>query len=119
VVGATVGLTVGPTVGLVVGISRAPRIGGTPAVFAPGCFADWATIALGLPLALLLPLAWTAAGDSIGSAVGAGQLAALQAMNPLAAVPDWDALVPYQQMSVMAPRTPVPIMRFRTECGRW
>ena len=33
-------------------------------------------------------------------------------------VPDWDAPVPTQQMSVMAPSTPVPITRFRTECGR-
>ena len=50
--------------------------------------------------------------------MGAGQLAAVQAMNALVDL-DCDALVPYQQMSVMAPKTPVPITRFRTECGRW
>jgi hypothetical protein len=121
VVGATVaGLTVGPVVGLVVGLSRALMIGEIPAGVVPGCLAAWATIALGLPLELpLLPLAWTAAGDSIGSEVGAGQLAALHAMNPLEELLDWDAFVPYQQMSVIAPRTPVPMTRFRTECGRW
>jgi hypothetical protein len=111
-----VGLTTGPTVVPVVGgLIRALRIGGSP-VTLPDCFVDWPPIALGFELPLAL--AWAAAGDSPGSAVAAGQLAALQAMNALDDF-DCDALVPYQQMSVMAPRTPVPITRFRTECGRW
>ena len=106
-------LTSGPTVGLVVGgVSSALRIGDSP-VPVPDRFVD-PPIALGLELPL--PLAW-AAWDSIGSAVGAGQLAALQAMNPPTELV-WDALVPYQHRSVMAPSTPVPITRFRTECGR-
>jgi hypothetical protein len=112
VVAPVVGLTTGPTVALVVGgSSRALRIGGSP-VTLPDCFVDWPLIAFGLELA------WAAAGDSIGSAVGAGQSATLQAMNPLAELRGWDALVPYQQMIAIAPRTPVPITRFRTECGR-
>ena len=89
-------------------------IGESP-VTLPDCFVDWPPIALGFELPLAL--AWAAAGDSPWSGA-AGQAAALQAMNPLDEVPDWDAPVPYQQMSVMAPRTPVPITRFRTECGR-
>jgi hypothetical protein len=109
-------LTSGPTVApvpVVGGVSSALRIGDSP-VPVPDRFVD-PPIALGLepPLAL----AWATAGDSIGSAVGAGQLAALQAMNPPTELV-WDALVPYQQRSVMAPSTPVPITRFRTECGR-
>jgi hypothetical protein len=109
-----VALTTGPVVAAVVdGVSSALRMGDSP-VLVPDRFVD-PPIALGLELPLAL--AWAAAGDSIGSAVGAGQLAALQAMNPLTEL-DWDALVPYQQMSVMAPSTPVPITRFRTECGR-
>ena len=108
------GCTTGPTVVLAVaGASRALRIGGSP-VTLPDRLVE-PPIALGLPLALPLPGA--AAWDSIGN-VGAGQLAALQAMNPPTEL-DWDALVPYQQMNVMAPSTPVPITRFRTECGRW
>jgi hypothetical protein len=70
------------------------------------------------PIAFGLALACAAAGDKIGPVAAAGQSAALQAMNPLDELPDWDAPVPYQQMSVMAPSTPVPITRFRTECGR-
>jgi hypothetical protein len=110
-----VGLTTGPTVVFVVGgLIRALRIGGSP-VTLPDCFV-WPPVALGFELPL--GLAWAAAGDSPGSAGAAGQLAALQAMNALDD-PDCDALVPYQQISVIAPRTPVPITRFRTECGRW
>jgi hypothetical protein len=75
-------------------------------------------ITFGLPPELPLAFTWAAAGDPPRSAVGAGQLAALQAMNPLDEVPVLDAPVPYQQISVMAPSTPVPITRFRTECGR-
>jgi hypothetical protein len=111
------GCTTGPTVVLVVvvvGLTRALMIGESP-VTVPDRFVE-PPIAFGLPLELPLALAWAAAGDSIGSAVGAGQL--LQAMNPLDELPDWDAPVPTQQMSVMAPSTPVPITRFRTECGR-
>ena len=113
------GCTTGPTVVPVVvvgGSTRALMIGESP-VTVPDRFVE-PPIALGLPPELPLALAWAAAGDSIGSAVGAGQSATLQAMNPLDELPDWDALVPYQQMSVMAPSTPVPITRFRTECGR-
>ncbi len=111
--GCATGPTVVPVVG---GLSRALMIGGSP-VMLPDRFVE-PPIAFGLPLELPLALAWAAAGDSIGSAVGAGQLVALQAMNPFAEVPDWDAPVPYQQMIVIAPSTPVPITRFRTECGR-
>jgi hypothetical protein len=113
------GCTTGPTVVPVVvvgGLIRALMIGESP-VTVPDRFAG-PPIAFGLPLEPPLALAWAAAGDSIGSAVGAGQLVALQAMNPLDEVPVLDAPVPYQQMSVMAPSTPVPITRFRTECGR-
>jgi hypothetical protein len=115
------GCTTGPTVVPVLvvgGLTRALMIGESP-VTVPDRFVE-PLIAFGLPpeLPLALALAWAAAGDSIGSAVGAGQLVALQAINPLDDVPVWDAPVPYQQMSVMAPSTPVPITRFRTECGR-
>jgi hypothetical protein len=98
------------------GLIRALMIGESP-VTVPDRFVE-PPIAFGLPLELPLALAWAAAGDSIGSVAAAGQLAALQAMNPFDELPDWDAPVPYQQMSVMAPSTPVPITRFRTECGR-
>jgi hypothetical protein len=111
------GCTTGPTVVpvLVVGELTRALISGESPVTVPARLVE-PPIAFGLPLELPLALAWTATGDSPGSA--AGQLAALQAMNPLAELPDWDALVPYQQMSVMAPSTPVPISKFRTECGR-
>ena len=111
------GCTTGPTVVPVVvgvGLTRTLMIGDSP-VTVPDRFVE-PPIAFGLPPELPLALAWAAAGDSIGSAVGAGQL--LQVMNPLDELPDWDAPAPYQQMSVMAPSTPVPITRFRTECGR-
>jgi hypothetical protein len=114
-----VGLTTGPTVApvpVVGGSTRALMIGESP-VMVPDRLVE-PPIAFGLPLELPLALACAAAWDSIGS-VGAGQLVVLQAMNPLDELLDCDALVPYQQMSVMAPRTPVPITRFRTECGRW
>jgi hypothetical protein len=91
------------------GFTSALRIGGS----APGCFAGW-PIALGLAF----PLAWAPAGEPSGSTAAAGQLAALQAMNPLLDVVVWDALVPYQQMTAIAPITPVPMMRFRIERGR-
>lgn len=70
-----VGLTTGPTVlpVPVVGLTRAPMIGESPV---PDFFVE-------PPIAFGLALAWATAGDSIGSAVGAGQLAALQAMKPL------------------------------------
>jgi len=113
------GFTTGPTVLLPVvgGSSRTLRIGGSPTALPERLVEP--PITLGLPPELPFALAWAAAGDSIGSAVGAGQLAALQAMNPpLAELPPEDAPVPYQQMMVMAPSTPVPITRFRTECGR-
>jgi hypothetical protein len=100
---------------VVAGLTRALMSGESP-VTVPDRLVE-APIALGLPLELPLALAWAATGDP-PSSVGAGQLAVLQAMNPLAEWPDWDALVPYQQMSVIAPSTPVPITRFRTECGR-
>jgi hypothetical protein len=105
------GCRTGPTVvpvPVVGGLTRALMIGESP-VTLPDRLVE-PPIAFGLALA---------AGDSIGSAAdAAGQSAALQAMNPLDELPDWDAPVPYQQMSVMAPSTPVPITRFRTECGR-
>jgi hypothetical protein len=113
------GCTTGPTVVLVVvvvGLTRALMIGESP-VTVPDRFVE-PPITFGLPPEPPLAFAWPGAGDSIGSAVGAGQLAELQAMNPLDELPVWDAPVPYQQMSVMAPSTPVPITRFRTECGR-
>jgi hypothetical protein len=109
--GCATGPTVVPVVG---GLSSALMIGGSPVTLPERFVEPPMAFAPELPLAF----AWAAAGDSIGSAVGAGQLAALQAMNPLAEVPDWDAPVPYQQMIVIAPSTPVPITRFRTECGR-
>jgi hypothetical protein len=115
------GCTTGPTVvplPVVGGLIRALMIGESP-VTVPDRFVE-PPIAFGLPLELPLALACAAAGDSIGSAPAgaAGQLAALQVMNPFDELPDWDAPAPYQQMSVMAPSTPVPITRFRTECGR-
>ena len=112
------GCTTGPTVvpvPVVGGLTRALMIGESP-VTVPDRFVE-PPIAFGLPLELPLALACAAAGDSLGSAArDAGH--SLQAMNPLDELPDWDAPVPYQQMSVMAPSTPVPITRFRTECGR-
>jgi hypothetical protein len=114
--GCTTGPTVVPVVvAVVVGLSRALMSGESP-VTVPDRLVE-PPIDFGLPPELPLALAW-AAGESIGSAVGAGQLDALQAMNPLAVLWDEDAPVPYQQMSVMAPSTPVPITKFRTECGR-
>jgi hypothetical protein len=116
------GCTTGPTVvpvPLVGGLIRALMIGESP-VTVPDRFVE-PPIAFGLPPELPLALAWAcaAAGDSPSSPPGAaGQLAALQVMNPFDELPDWDAPIPYQQMSVMAPSTPVPIKRFRTECGR-
>ena len=112
-----VGCATGPTVApvpVVGGLTRALMIGESPVMLPDFLVEPPIAFAPELPFAL----AWAAAGDSIGSAVGAGQLAALQAMNPFVELPDWDALVPYQQMSVMAPSTLVPITRFRTECGR-
>jgi hypothetical protein len=100
---------------VVVGLTRAAMIGESP-VTVPDRFVA-PPIAFGLPPELPLAFAWAAAGDSPRSGA-AGQLAALQAMNPFDELPDWDAPVPNQQMSVMAPSTPVPITRFRTECGR-
>jgi hypothetical protein len=115
-----VGFTTGPTVvpvPVVGGLTRALMIGESP-VTVPDRLVE-PPIAFGLPLELPLALACAAAGDSIGSAPeAAGQLAALQAMNPFEELPVWDAPAPYQQMRVMAPSTPVPIRRFRTECGR-
>jgi hypothetical protein len=111
------GCTTGPTVvpvALVVGLSRALMIGESP-VTVPDRFVE-PPIAFGLPLELPLALACAAAWDSIGSAAAAGH--SLHAMNPFDELPDWEAPIPYQQMSVMAPSTPVPIKRFRTECGR-
>jgi hypothetical protein len=113
------GCTTGPTVvpvPVVGGLTRALMIGESP-VTVPDRLVE-PPIAFGLPLELPLALACAAAGDSSGNAVGAGQLAELQAMNPFEEAPVWDAPVPYQQMIVMAPSTPVPITRFRTECGR-
>jgi hypothetical protein len=111
------GCTTGPTVvpvPLVGGLTRALMIGESP-VTVPDRLVE-PPIAFGLPLELPLALACAAAGDSIGSAAAAGQ--SLQVTNPFDELPDWDAPVPYQQMSVMAPSTPVPMTRFRTECGR-
>jgi hypothetical protein len=114
------GCTTGPTVApvpVVGGLTRALMIG---EMTVPDRFVE-PPIAFGLPPELPLALAWAcaAAGDSPSSPPGAaGQLAALQVMNPFDELPDWDAPIPYQQMSVMAPSTPVPITRFRTECGR-
>ena len=113
------GFTTGPTVVPVVvvaGLTRALMIGESP-VTLPDCLVE-PPITFGLPPEP--PLAFARPPpDSHGSvAEAAGQLAVLQAMNPFDEVPDWDAPVPHQQMSVMAPSTPVPITRFRTECGR-
>jgi hypothetical protein len=112
--GCTTGPTVVPLV-VVVGLIRAFMIGESP-VTVPDRFVE-PPITFGLPPELPSAFAWAAAGDSFRSGA-AGQLASLQAMNPFDEVPDWDAPIPYQQMSVMAPSTPVPITRFRTECGR-
>jgi hypothetical protein len=114
------GCTTGPMVVplalvVVVGLTRAAMIGESP-VTVPDRFVE-PPITFGLPPELPLGFAWAAAGDSPRSGA-AGQLAVLQAMNPLDEVPVLDAPVPYQQISVMAPSTPVPITRFRTECGR-
>lgn len=111
--GAELDGATGPTVvpvPVVGGLTRALMIGESP-VTLPDRLVE-------PPIAFGLALACAAAGDSIGSVAAAGQLAVLQAMNPFDELPDWDAPVPYQQMSVMAPSTPVPITRFRTECGR-
>ena len=115
------GCTTGPTVvpvPLVGGLIRALMIGESP-VTVPDRFVE-PPIAFGFPPELPLALACAAAGDSNSppADAAAGQLAALQVTNPFDELPDWDAPVPYQQMSVMAPSTPVPIKRFRTECGR-
>ena len=107
------GCRTGPTVvpvAVVGGLTRALMIGESP-VTLPDRLVE-------PPIAFGLALACAAAGDSIDRRRRAGQSAALQAMNPLDELPDWDASIPYQQMSVMAPSTPVPITRFRTECGR-
>lgn len=66
-----------------------------------------------------LGLAWDTAGDCRGAAEGAGHLSGPQATKPLVATVDLvAALVPYQQMMTMAPSTPAPITRLRTERGR-
>ena len=104
------GCTTGPTVvpvPVVGGLTRALMIGESPLTL-PDRLVE-PPIAFGLALA---------AGDSIGSAAAAAAGHSLHAMNPFDELPDWDAPVPHQQMSVMAPSTPVPITRFRTECGR-
>jgi hypothetical protein len=94
-------LTLGP--GLAVcGLTRLLSNGGSPPADFPGCCA----IPLGLAFC-----------DPPGSAAAAGQSARLHAMNPSFDTLDVP-LVPYQQMMTMAPRTPAPIIRFRTECGR-
>jgi hypothetical protein len=113
------GCTTGPTVvpvPLVGGLIRALMIGESP-VTVPACFVE-PPIAFGLPLELPLALACAAAWESPSSGVDAAAGHSLQVMNPLDELPDWDAPIPYQQMSVMAASTPVPIKRFRTECGR-
>jgi hypothetical protein len=113
--GCTTGPTVVPVPVVVDGeLTRALMIGESP-VTVPDRLVE-PPIAFGLPLEPPLTLACAAAWDAPGSA--AGQLAAVQGMNPFDELPDWDAPAPYQQMSVMAPSTPVPIKRFRTECGR-
>jgi hypothetical protein len=112
------GCTTGPTVvpvPVVGGLTRALMIGESP-VTVPDRFVE-PPIAFGLPPELPLALACAAAGDSnSGPDAAAGH--SLQVTNPFDELPDWDAPVPIQQMSVMAPSTPVPITRFRTECGR-
>ena len=113
------GCTTGPTVvpvPVVGGLTRALMIGESP-VTLPDRLVE-PLIAFGLPPELPLALACAAAGDSTSSPADAAAGHSLQAMNPFDELPDWDAPVPYQQMSVMAPSTPVPITRFRTECGR-
>ena len=112
------GCTTGPTVvpvPLVGGLIRALMIGESP-VTVPDRFVE-PPIAFGLPLELPLALACAAAGDPPSSPPGAAGHS-LHTMNPFDELPDWEAPIPYQQMSVMAPSTPVPIKRFRTECGR-
>ena len=49
--------------------------------------------------------------------MAAGHLTGPHAMNPSFDAPD-DPPVPYQQMTTMAPRTPVPISTLRTGRGR-
>ena len=114
------GCTTGPTVvpvPVVGGLTRALMIGESP-VTVPDRFVE-PPIAFGLPLELPLALACAAAGDSNSPPDDdAGHEDSLHGMNPFDELPDWDAPAPYQQMSVMAPSTPVPITRFRTECGR-
>ena len=113
------GCTTGPTVvpvPVVGGLTRALMIGESP-VTVPDRFVE-PPIAFGLPLELPLALACAAAGDAPSSPDDDDAEHPLQTMNPLDELPDWDAPAPYQQMSVMAPSTPVPITRFRTECGR-
>ena len=114
------GCTTGPTVvpvPVVGGLTRALMIGESP-VTLPDRLVE-PLIAFGLPPEPPLALACAAAGDAPSSPRRRRRaLAALQMMNPFDELPDWDAPAPYQQMSVMAPSTPVPITRFRTECGR-
>ena len=114
------GCTTGPTVApvpVVGGLTRALMIGESP-VTLPDCLVE-PLIAFGLAPELPLGLAVAAAGDSPSSGTDAPAAGhSLQVMNPFDELPDWDAPIPYQQMSVMAPSTPVPITRFRTECGR-
>ena len=112
--GSTTGPTVVP-VTVVGGLTRALMIGESP-VTVPDRFVE-PPIAFGLPLELPLALACAATGDAPSSPGGAAGHS-VHAMIPFDELPDWDALAPYQQMSVMAPSTPVPITRFRTECGR-
>jgi len=101
------GLTVGPGVA-VCGLTRALSKGGSPPADFPGCPA----IALGLALP---PAAFC--DPPCSAAAAAGQSARLHAMNPSFGTLDVPP-VPYQQMMTMAPRTPAPIIKFRTECGR-
>jgi hypothetical protein len=101
------GLTVGPGVA-VCGLTRALSRGGSPPADFSGCRA--------IPLGLALPPA-AFCGPPDSAAAAAGQLARLHAMNPSFGTLDVPP-VPYQQMMTMAPRTPAPIIRFRTECGR-
>jgi hypothetical protein len=114
------GCTTGPTVvpvPVVGGLTRALMIGESP-VTLPDRLVE-PLIAFGLLPEPPLALACAAAGDSNGSAADDDAGHSLHVMNPpFDELPDWDAPAPYQQMSVMAPSTPVPITRFRTECGR-
>ena len=113
------GCTTGPTVvpvPVVGGLTRALMIGESP-VTLPDRLVE-PLIAFGLPPEPPLALACAAAGDAPSSPPDDDAGHSLQVMNPFDELPDWDAPAPYQQMSVMAPSTPVPITRFRTECGR-